>query len=121
MDSYSPQDREKALAPLRSLISKSEKAQQKLAPGTLQHAMLRDNLKALRIALALLTHETETSDRFTAEDLRQALMALAAMIRRTEQAQGKFAPCTSQHSLLRNRLKALRIANDMVQAELEKG
>jgi hypothetical protein len=45
---------EEVLRPIDSLISKSEKAQQKLAQGTWQHKMLQDNLKALRIASALL-------------------------------------------------------------------
>ena len=43
---YSKEDLEKALAPIASLISKSEKAQQKLAQGTWQHKMLGNNLKA---------------------------------------------------------------------------
>lgn len=45
---------EKAQAPLASLISKSEKAQTKLAPGSWQHSMLEKNLQALRLALPLL-------------------------------------------------------------------
>ncbi len=45
---------EKALAPIASLISKSEKAQEKLAQGTWQHTMLSSNLKALYIASPLL-------------------------------------------------------------------
>jgi hypothetical protein len=47
-------DFEKARAPLASLISKSEKSRQKLAPGTWQYAMLNDNLKALDLASQLL-------------------------------------------------------------------
>jgi hypothetical protein len=37
------------------LISKSEKAQTKLKQGTWQYNMLNNNLKALNIALPLLT------------------------------------------------------------------
>lgn len=55
MDKYTKEDLEKALAPIASLISKSEKAQKKLAQGTWQHTMLRDNLKALYMASPLLT------------------------------------------------------------------
>ncbi len=54
-DQYTKEDLEKALAPIASLISKSEKAQQKLAQGTWQYTMLKDNLKALYIASPLLT------------------------------------------------------------------
>lgn len=54
-DKYTKEDLEKALAPIASLISKSEKAQQKLVQGTWQYTMLKDNLKALYIASPLLT------------------------------------------------------------------
>ena len=54
-DKFTKEDLEKALAPIASLISKSEKAWKKLTPGTWQHTMLRDNLKALYIASPLLT------------------------------------------------------------------
>jgi len=54
-DHFAKEDLEKAIAPITSLMSKSEKARGKLAPGTWQHAMLSDNLEALQIALSLLT------------------------------------------------------------------
>ncbi len=45
---------ENARAPIASLMSKSEKARGKVAPGTWQHAMLSRNLSALHIASPLL-------------------------------------------------------------------
>lgn len=45
---------EKAVAPIASLISKSEKAQQKLKESSWQYTMLQNNLQALYIASALL-------------------------------------------------------------------
>ncbi len=51
---YSKEELEKALAPISSLTSKSEKALTKLLHGTWQHTMLTQNVKALRIALPLL-------------------------------------------------------------------
>ena len=54
VDCYTEEDLKNALAPINSLISKSEKAQAKLAQGTWQHTMLGNNLKALHIALPLL-------------------------------------------------------------------
>ena len=55
VERYAEEDLKNALAPIASLISKSEKAQAKLAQGTWQHTMLSNNLKALHIALPLLT------------------------------------------------------------------
>ena len=108
-----------ARAPIASLISKSEKAQQKLAPGAWQHTMLQNNLRALRLASALMNPPpgpaSGTLPRFDAAALEQALAALASMIARTEKP--RFAPGTPQHTLQRNRLKALRLAETIVRAE----
>lgn len=54
IDYYIKGELEKALAPIASLLSKSEKALSKVAQGSWQHAMLSNNLKALRIASPLL-------------------------------------------------------------------
>jgi hypothetical protein len=110
-----------ALRPITSLISKSEKAQQKLAPGTWQYQMLGDNLKALHIASALMNKETNAMDRFTQDDLQEALRAFASMISKTAKAQAKFSPGTSQHTLQQNRLQALHIAEELIRVELERG
>lgn len=58
-DDYSQEDYEKAVAPIASLISKSRKAQQKVAQGSWQYTMLGNNLKALYIASLLLNREVD--------------------------------------------------------------
>ncbi len=121
MNKYTTDDLQEALRPIASLISKSEKAQQKLAPGTWQHSMLRNNLKALHIVFALMNKETDDTDKFAQEDLQEAIQPLASMISKTEKAQAKFSPGTSQHTLLQNRLKALHIAKAMIEGELDRG
>ena len=120
MDNYTADELQEALRPLASLISKSEKAQQKLAPGTWQHTMLRDNLKALHIASALMNKKTDDTASFTRDDLQEAVRAFASMISKTDKTQAKFAPGTSQHTLQRNRLKALRLAEALIQVEWNK-
>lgn len=120
VDDYTSDDLQEALRPIASLISKSENAQQKLAPGSWQHTMLQDNLTALHIASVLMNRQADDTDSFTRDDMQQALPALVSMIGRTEKAQAKFLPGTSQHTLQRNRLKALRIAEAMITAELDK-
>ena len=52
-------------------------------------------------------------------DLEDALRVIASMACRTREAQAKFSPGTSQHTLLRNRLNALQKAEALVQAELD--
>jgi hypothetical protein len=121
VDNYTTDDLMEALRPIASLISKSEKAQQKLALGTWQHTMLRNNLKALRIASDLMGKKIDNTNSFPRDDLQEALSAFASMISKTEKAQAKFAPGTSQHTLQRNRLKALRTAEALIKVELDKG
>ena len=120
MEDREETDLREALRPLASLISKSEKAQQKLTPGTWQHTMLRDNLKALHMASALMKEETPVAGRLGRDDLKDALRALASMTSRTEQAQVRLSPGTSQHTLLRNRLGALRTAAALLEVELKR-
>jgi hypothetical protein len=109
---------QEVLRPIDSLISKSEKAQQKLVLGTWQHTMLRDNLKALRIASALLNKETDDTYSFTRDDLKEALRAFTSMINKTEKTQAKFSPGTSQHTLQQNRLRALLMSEALIKLKL---
>ncbi|NLT48607.1 MAG: hypothetical protein GXX92_09365 [Clostridiales bacterium] len=61
-DSFAEEDLKNALAPIISLMSKSEKALGKLARGTWQHTMLSNNQKALNIALPLLMKALNGAD-----------------------------------------------------------
>jgi len=119
IDNFTKEDLQEALRPIASLISKSEKAQQKLASGTWQHSMLRDNLKALHVAYALMNKEADDTNSFTPVDLQEALRVFTSMISKTEKSQVKFSPGTSQHTLARNRLKALRIASALITRSLK--
>jgi len=119
MDDYTTEEVREALAPIASLLSKSEKSQLKVPQGTWQHRMLGDNIKALRMGLALIGEASGDSDEPTRSDLEEALGALDSMIERVDRTQAKFSPGTSQHSLQRNRLKALRIARSAVMSALD--
>jgi len=57
-------------------------------------------------------------DDFTKKDMGEALSAIASMIGRSEKAQEKFAQGTSQHTLQKNRIKALYIASSFIKKEL---
>lgn len=125
MDSYTSDELNEALRPIASLMSKSEKAQQNLVPGTWQHKMLQDNLKALRIASGLMSKKTDAMDDAmhdcSRNDLQEALRAFASMISKTEKSQATFITGTSQHTLQRNRLKALQLAESLITLELGQG
>src|SRR5687768_7095733 len=89
MNDPTPDIVQEVLRPLGSLISKSEKALQKLSPGTWQHAMLSKNIKALHIESALMDNDAGnrkavTRDDLHEETLHEAMDALADMVNRTE-------------------------------------
>jgi hypothetical protein len=117
---YSAEQRQRALRPLASLISKSEKVQQKLAPQTWQRRMLAGNLEALRTAMVLMGPDAGAGARFSDDALATAIGTLSSLIERVEATEATFAPGTSPHTLQRNRLEALRIARAVVEAELGK-
>lgn len=54
---------------------------------------------------------------YTREELEGALKIVSSAIRRCEKAQPKFAEGTSQHSLLRNRIRALYISKALITEE----
>jgi hypothetical protein len=58
-------------------------------------------------------------DNSTREDLEEALAAMASMIGKTEPVKRRFAPGTSQHTLQKNRLAALKITSSLISKELE--
>ncbi len=105
-----------ALVPLASLIGKSEKAMQKLAEGTWQRTMLASNLRALHLAQALMSGSGGAEP----AEAAAALPTLADMLCRSEKAQAGFAVGTAQHTLQRNRIRALRIAEAFVMEAAEK-
>lgn len=57
MADYTNEELQEALRAIASTISKCEKVQPKLRPGTSQHTLLARRLKALRIAEALIARE----------------------------------------------------------------
>lgn len=55
--------------------------------------------------------------RYTAEALKEAAGSIASMIDRSEDARKKFVEGSSQHTLLKNRIYALTVAQALVQRE----
>lgn len=52
------------------------------------------------------------------ETLTQALRSINSLLEKCEKVQRKFQAGTSQHTLLRNRISALRIASALIFREL---
>ncbi len=58
-------------------------------------------------------------ERFTKEELNEALRAIASMIYKCEKVQEKPTLGVSQRTLLRNRIHALRIASSLITQALD--
>jgi hypothetical protein len=58
-------------------------------------------------------------NKFTREELEEALRAISSTISKCEKVQPKLKQGTSQHTLLVRRIKALEIASILIKRELE--
>ena len=52
------------------------------------------------------------------ETLEEAIFVIASIVERCENAQTKFREGTSQHTLLKNRIRVLYLSKELVEAEL---
>jgi hypothetical protein len=73
-------------------------------------------LKATKERLSF--QDAELMDKYTKEDLEEALRAIASTISKCEKVQPKLKQGTSQHTLLVRRIKALNIASALIKREL---
>ncbi|MHC1748205.1 MAG: hypothetical protein AB9856_07435 [Cellulosilyticaceae bacterium] len=59
-------------------------------------------------------------DDYTKEELVAALRVVSSTIKNCEKIQPKFSEDTSQHTLLKNRIKAMYISKVLIIAEINK-
>ena len=88
--------------------------------------MTLQGIKAYNIAVELINQEAATNlaegpmgAKYTKEELKDALQALASASNRVEKILPKFNPGTSQHTLAIRRIKAFHIATELIQRELD--
>lgn len=56
-------------------------------------------------------------DKYTSKELEEAIRIVSSVISRCEKTQTKFAEGTSQHTLLKNRIKAMYISKSLIADE----
>ncbi|MEG1002952.1 MAG: hypothetical protein RSF37_06065 [Clostridium sp.] len=56
-------------------------------------------------------------EQYTTDELKDALQVVSSTIKNCEKIQPKFAEGTSQHTLLKNRIKALHISKSLLSCE----
>lgn len=119
MDKYSREEFTKALLVISSTISNCEKMQPKFAEGTSQHTLLKNRIKALYISKSLLTDEN-TIDKYTKEELIEALRPISSIISKCEKGQLKFEVGTTHHTRFKNIINAMYVSKLLLTDEINK-
>jgi len=113
MDSYPKEELEEALQIVSSTISKCEKMQPKFVEGNSQHTLLKNRIKALYITKSLIT-DGNVADKYTKEELTEALRPVSSIISKCEKAQLNFEEGTSHHTRFKNMIKAMYISKSLI-------
>lgn len=119
MDQYTKEELIEALGVVSSTISNCEKIQPKFAEGTSQHILLKNRIKALYISKALITDEN-VMEKYTKEELIEALRPVSSVISKCEKAQMKFEEGTSNYNRFKKIIKAMYVSKSLITDEISK-
>lgn len=87
--------------------------------GTSQHSLLKNRIKAMYISKSLITDEN-IIDKYTKEELIEALRPVSSSIGKCEKAQSKFAEGTTNYKRFRNIIKAMYISKSLITDEINR-
>ena len=108
-----------ALQVVSSTIRKCVKIQPKFEEGTPQYTLLKNRIKAMSISKSLLMGEN-VMDKYTIEELIEALRPVSSIISKCEKAQLKFAEGTSHYKRFKDIIKAMYISRELIMDEINK-
>lgn len=118
MDKYTKEELIEALQVVSSTISKCKKIHPKFAEGTSQHTLLKNRIKAMYISKALIADEND-KDKYTKEELIEALRPVYSIISKCEKAQLKFEEGTSHYNRFNKLIKAMYISKELITDEIK--
>lgn len=87
--------------------------------GSSQHSLLKNRIKAMYISKSLITEES-IIDKYTKEELIEALRPVSSSINKCEKAQSKFAEGTTNYKRFRNIIKAMYISKSLITDEINR-
>jgi hypothetical protein len=112
----------KALQTINSMITRSENVQIKLKEGSAQASLTRNRLKALYIALWLVTKELSENFNmevnYSKDDLEKAVPPITSTISKCKKIRDKSKEGTPQSTLSIKMINALDIALYLITREL---
>ncbi len=107
-----------ALRQVESVIRRCGKIQPKFEPGTAQHTLLQNRVRAMQIAQSLLAEGH--ADAWTDAELLAALEPVASVIRKCEKARSKYEPGASHYTRFDGILQAMELVQEKIGGELQK-
>lgn len=116
MGKYTKEELVEALKVVSSTISNCEKMQLKFEVGTSHHTLLKNRLNAMYISKTFITNEGK--EKYTKEELVEALRPISSIISKCEKGQLKLAEGTSHHSRFKNIIKAMYISKSLISNEI---
>lgn len=117
MKGCTAEELQQALRIIASTIKKCEKQQSKFAEGSPQHSLLKNRIKALRIAESLVS---QNDINYSKAELAEASRPIASIISKCQKAQQKFDEETPNHARFSGIIKAMRISESFITAEIQK-
>jgi hypothetical protein len=115
MSDFSSEELKEAYRAILSLRNKSQKAAGKLKEGTWQKDLTTRIVSASDVALSLISGGVTTV--YGQETLAESLATMKDTLRRAEEVIGKFLVGTSQHTIQKNRIAALKVALALIEKE----
>lgn len=119
MRKYSRDEFSDALQVVSSTISKCEKIMPKFAEGTSQYTLLKNRIKAMYISRALITEDREI-ERYSKEELIDALKPVASVISKCKTGQRKHEMEAPQYKRFQKIIDAMNISKTLITDEISK-
>jgi hypothetical protein len=109
-------EREEAVSVIESTLANCENMTRKFPEGSPQHTLLRNRIKALRIAKALLTDDPAAD--YSVEELKEALPPVMSIIGKTAKAQAKYEKGGAKFNRFEPLLRAMQAAKACIEGRI---
>lgn len=119
MIKYTKKKIEDASQIVSTTINKCEKMQPKFLEGTSQHSLLKNRIKALYIAKALINNEN-IIEKYSKEEIINALKPVSSIISKCEKAQLKFLENTPNYARFKSIITAMYISKSFINEEINR-
>jgi len=119
MENYTKEEYSEALHIVTSSMSNCKKIQPKFAEGTSQHSLLKNRIKALSVSQSLIENHEEVN-RYSKEELIEALRPISSIISKCEKAQSKYEEGSLNFARYMNLINAMKLSKSLIMEEISK-